>query len=47
VRLDEDNGNVVGLAIAHTITNADRELPGSVTKFLYAMLPLAFRCPAA
>jgi hypothetical protein len=26
VRLDRDNGNVVGLAIANTIANADREL---------------------
>ncbi|MGE5733815.1 MAG: hypothetical protein ACM34E_01885 [Acidobacteriota bacterium] len=34
VRLDRDNGNVVGLAIAYTIANADRELPGTVTKFL-------------
>ena len=47
VRLDRDNGNVVGLAIAYTIANADRELPGTVTKFLQAMLPFAFRCPAA
>ena len=34
VRLDRDNGNVVGLAIAYTIANADREPPGTVTKFL-------------
>ena len=34
VRLDRDNGNVVALAIAYTIANADRELPGTVTKFL-------------
>jgi hypothetical protein len=47
VRLDQDNGNIVGLAIAYTIANADRELPGTVASFLYAMLPFAFRCLAA
>ena len=34
VRLDHDNGSILGLAIAYTIANADRELPGTVTKFM-------------